>query len=34
MKIGILREEKIPLDKRVPLSPDQCVQLMEKYPNI
>jgi len=34
MKIGILREEKIPADNRVVLSPQQCRQLMERYPTI
>jgi alanine dehydrogenase len=34
MKIGILREEKIPTDKRVPLSPYQCKRLIEQYPSI
>lgn len=31
MKIGILREEKIPEDNRVPLTPSQCRTLMEEY---
>lgn len=30
MKIGILREEKIPFDKRVPLTPVQCKYLLEE----
>lgn len=34
MKIGILRETKIPPDKRVPLTPVHCRELIEKYPNI
>ena len=34
MKIGILREGKIPPDKRVVLSPNQCVQFIQQYPNI
>ena len=34
MKIGILREEKVPTDKRVPLSPCQCKQLIAEYPSI
>ena len=34
MKIGILREERIPTDKRVPLSPYQCKQLTSEYPFI
>jgi saccharopine dehydrogenase (NAD+, L-lysine-forming) len=32
-KIGILREGKVPPDKRVPLTPKQCRQLQELYPN-
>ncbi len=31
MKIGILRETKQPPDKRVPLTPQQCVQLKKQY---
>jgi alanine dehydrogenase len=31
MKIGIIREAKIPPDKRAPLTPGQCRQLMESY---
>lgn len=31
MKIGIIREEKQPHDKRVPFTPVQCKQLMEIY---
>ena len=34
MKIGILREGKIPPDKRVVLSPNQCAQFIQQYPNI
>ena len=34
MKIGILREEKIPRDNRVPLTPSQCRMLMEEYPEL
>jgi saccharopine dehydrogenase (NAD+, L-lysine-forming) len=34
MKIGIIREEKIPEDNRVPLTPSQCRTLMEEYSNI
>jgi saccharopine dehydrogenase (NAD+, L-lysine-forming) len=32
MKIGIIRETKIPQDTRVPLSPIQCAVLKLKYP--
>ena len=32
MKIGIIRERKIPSDSRVPLTPAQCVAAMQKFP--
>ncbi len=31
MKIGILREGKMPPDKRVPLTPEQCVEVQQKF---
>ena len=31
MKIGILREGKSPPDKRVPLTPEQCVEVQQKF---
>ena len=34
MKIGIIREGKTPPDKRVPLSPAQCKEVQDSYPNI
>ena len=34
MKIGILRETKTPPDKRVPLTPEQCIEVQEKFPNV
>ena len=34
IKIGILRERKIPADKRVALTPEQCLYLMQQYPHI
>ena len=34
MKIGILREGKIPPDSRVVLSPNQCVKLQQQYTDI
>ena len=34
MKIGLIKEGKIPPDKRVPLSPKQCKWVQEKYPDI
>lgn len=33
-KIGIIREGKVPPDARVPLSPEQCLRVMEEYPNV
>ncbi len=32
LKLGIIREEKMPPDSRVPLIPEQCAYLMNKYP--
>jgi alanine dehydrogenase len=32
MRIGIIREGKVPPDTRVPLSPKQCAYIMDKYP--
>ncbi|MGC6429322.1 MAG: NAD(P)-dependent oxidoreductase [Flavobacteriales bacterium] len=32
IKIGILKERKTPADRRVPLSPDQCLTLSQTYP--
>jgi len=34
MKVGIIREGKIPVDKRVALTPEQCVLAQEKFPGI
>ncbi|KAB2809818.1 NAD(P)-dependent oxidoreductase [Phaeocystidibacter luteus] len=34
MKIGLIKEGKTPPDKRVPLSPSQCAELKEKYPQV
>jgi len=34
IKIGILREEKIPEDYRVPFTPKQCKAIQEQYPEI
>ncbi len=34
MKIGIIREGKTPPDKRVPLTPAQCHEIVEKYPEV
>lgn len=32
MRIGIIREGKVPPDTRVPLTPKQCAYIMDKYP--
>lgn len=34
MVIGLIREGKTPPDKRVPLTPQQCVAIMETYPEV
>ncbi len=34
IKIGIIREGKFPYDKRTPLTPEQCKQVMSFYPNV
>jgi len=34
MKIGVLKEEKLPADKRVPLTPIQCKKIIDNYPNV
>lgn len=34
MKIGILREEKNPPDRRVPFTPEHCAVINEHYPNV
>jgi saccharopine dehydrogenase (NAD+, L-lysine-forming) len=34
MKIGIIRESKTPPDKRAPLSPEQCRNLVNKYSDL
>ena len=34
MKIGVLKEEKFPIDKRVPLTPMQCRILLNTYPKL
>ncbi len=34
MKLGILREEKFPPDKRTPLTPEQCLETQEKFPGV
>ncbi len=34
MKIGVIKEEKVPPDERVPLSPKQCKEIKDKFPSI
>ncbi len=34
MKLGIIREGKVPPDKRVPLSPKQCRFIKDSYPDL
>ncbi|MBC7451178.1 MAG: alanine dehydrogenase [Cytophagales bacterium] len=34
IKIGIIREGKVPSDRRVPLLPYQCVEVLQQYPNV
>lgn len=34
MKIGILREGKMPHDNRVPLTPEQCAEIQEKFSGV
>ncbi len=34
MKVGLIREGKIPIDKRVPLSPNQALRVAEQYPQV
>jgi len=34
MRLGIIREEKVPVDKRVPFTPDQCRQLKSDFPGL
>ena len=34
VKIGIIKEGKIPLDKRVAFTPRQCAQIIKEYPRV
>ena len=34
VKIGIIREGKVPQDKRVPLTPQECLEVQQKFPQI
>jgi alanine dehydrogenase len=33
-KLGIIREGKVPADRRVPLTPKQCRQVLERHPHL
>ena len=34
MKLGVIREGKNPPDKRVPLTPAQCVEVEKRFPHV
>ncbi|QHL87824.1 alanine dehydrogenase [Nibribacter ruber] len=34
LKLGVLREGKVPVDKRVPLSPKKCLQVLQEHPKV
>jgi len=34
MKVGIIRENKVPIDRRVALTPEQCIEVREKFKGI
>jgi len=34
IKIGIIKEGKVPADKRVPFTPIQCARIQEGHPNV
>lgn len=34
IKLAVIREGKVPPDKRVPLTPHQCVEVLEKFDNV
>ncbi|MBC3540525.1 NAD(P)-dependent oxidoreductase [Rufibacter sediminis] len=34
LKIGVLREGKIPVDKRVPLTPKKCLEVLQTFPQV
>ncbi|MEQ8530912.1 MAG: alanine dehydrogenase, partial [Imperialibacter sp.] len=33
-KVGIIKEGKVPIDKRVPITPDQALEIQAKFPNV
>jgi alanine dehydrogenase len=34
IKIGIIKEGKVPIDRRVPLTPSQCAEILSTYDNV
>lgn len=34
VKIGVIREGKVPVDRRVPITPEQAVEIQEKFPSV
>ena len=34
MKIGLLREGKVPPDERVALTPEQCLEFRDRWPDV
>lgn len=34
IRIGILKEGKVPVDRRVPITPEQAVEIQKRYPNV
>jgi len=34
INIGVIREGKVPPDKRVPLTPDQCERIQTMFPHV
>src|SRR5436190_16919622 len=34
LKVGIIREGKVPHDKRVPFTPEQCAMISEEFPHV
>src|SRR5438309_875300 len=34
LKVGILREGKVPHDRRVPFTPEQCAMVMKEFPGV
>ncbi|PRY14764.1 alanine dehydrogenase [Pontibacter ummariensis] len=34
LRVGIIKEGKVPVDKRVPLTPKKCVEALQKFPEM